>query len=45
MYIAEKAFGNFQMGYASAIAMTLFAVVLIATLLQFKARRPWVHYE
>ena len=45
MYIAEKAFNDFDMGYASAIAMTLFLVVLIATLIQFRVRRSWVQYE
>ena len=45
MYIAEKAFNDFDMGYASAIAMTLFAVVLVATLIQFRIRRSWVQYE
>jgi len=45
MYIAEKAFNDFQLGYASAIAMTLFAVVLVATLIQFRLRRSWVRYE
>lgn len=45
MYIAEKAFNDFDMGYASAIAMTLFVVVLAATLIQFRIRRSWVQYE
>lgn len=45
MYIAEKAFNDFQLGYACAIAMTLFAVVLLATLIQFRLRRSWVQYE
>jgi multiple sugar transport system permease protein len=45
MYIAEKAFNDFDMGYASAIAMTLFVVVLVATLIQFRIRRSWVQYE
>jgi multiple sugar transport system permease protein len=45
MYLAEQAFSNFQIGYASAIAITLFIIILVATLLQFRARRSWVHYE
>jgi multiple sugar transport system permease protein len=45
MYIAEKAFSDFDMGYASAIAMTLFVLVLAVTMLQFRIRRSWVHYE
>jgi multiple sugar transport system permease protein len=45
MYIAEKAFSDFQMGYASAISMTLFVIILVITLIQFRIRRAWVHYE
>jgi multiple sugar transport system permease protein len=45
MYIAEKAFNDFQLGYACAIAMTLFVVILLATLIQFRLRRSWVTYE
>jgi multiple sugar transport system permease protein len=45
MYIAEKAFGDFDLGYASAISMTLFAIILLVTILQFRIRKAWVHYE
>ncbi|HEV7565994.1 MAG TPA: sugar ABC transporter permease [Microbacteriaceae bacterium] len=45
MYIAEKAFSDFQMGYASAISMTLFVIILVITLIQFRIRKAWVHYE
>ena len=45
MYIAEKAFADFDLGYASAISMTLFAIILLVTVLQFRIRRAWVHYE
>lgn len=45
MYIAEKAFSDFQLGYASAISVTLFLIVLIVTLIQFRIRRAWVHFE
>jgi multiple sugar transport system permease protein len=45
MYIAEKAFQDFDMGYASAIAVSLFAVILVMTALQFRIRRRWVHSE
>jgi multiple sugar transport system permease protein len=45
MYIAELAFQNFRMGYASAIAMTLFLIILALTALQFRMRRRWVHSE
>jgi len=45
MYIYEKAFRTFDMGYASAVAMTLFVLILGLTLLQFALGRRWVHYE
>ncbi len=45
MYIFEKAFQRFDMGYAAAISMTLFAVILVLTLIQFRISRRWVHYE
>jgi len=45
MYLAEQAFSNFQIGYASAIAITLFAVILAATAIQFRIRRSWVIHE
>ena len=45
MYIYEQAFQKFDLGYASSIAMTLFAIILFLTLLQFWFGRRWVHYE
>jgi multiple sugar transport system permease protein len=45
MYLAEQAFSNFQIGYASAIAITLFLIILAVTMAQFRIRRSWVHYE
>jgi multiple sugar transport system permease protein len=45
MYLAERAFSDFQIGYASAIAITLFVIILAVTMLQFRLRRSWVHYE
>jgi multiple sugar transport system permease protein len=45
IYIYEQAFQNFDLGYASTVAMTLFVIILIFTLLQFWFSRRWVHYE
>jgi multiple sugar transport system permease protein len=45
MYIYEQAFQKFAMGYASAVAITLFVVIMILTLIQFRLSRAWVHYE
>lgn len=35
-YIWQKAFGNFQMGYASAMAVFLGAFIFVVTLIQFR---------
>jgi multiple sugar transport system permease protein len=44
-YLFNVAFGDFRMGYASAMAWVLFVVVLAVTLAQFRVARYWVHYE
>ena len=45
LYIYEIAFRTFNMGYAAAVSMTLFAIILVLTSLQFWISRRWVHYE
>ena len=45
MYIYEHAFQLFHLGYASAIAITLFIVIMLLTLVQFRVGGSWVHYE
>ncbi|GIN71431.1 sugar ABC transporter permease [Bacillus sp. J14TS2] len=44
-HIYETAFVNFRMGESSAVAMILFVIILIFTLIQFGASKRWVHYE
>jgi multiple sugar transport system permease protein len=44
-YIYQKGFREFDMGYASALAWLLFAVIFAFTLLQFRLQREWVTYE
>ena len=44
MYLYDKAFRSFDMGYASAIAVTLFGFIGLLTLLQLWGSRRWVHY-
>ncbi|HEV2126087.1 MAG TPA: sugar ABC transporter permease [Chloroflexota bacterium] len=44
-YLYEQAFLEFKMGYASALAWLLFAVIFIFTLIQFRYQREWVYYE
>ncbi|MBN2004237.1 MAG: sugar ABC transporter permease [Anaerolineae bacterium] len=38
------AFKDFEFGYASAIAMVLFVIVLIITIVQFRMEKRWVNY-
>jgi multiple sugar transport system permease protein len=45
LYIFQKAFNFFQMGYASAMAWVLLLIVGILTLILFKTSKFWVHYE
>ncbi|MDR3688153.1 MAG: extracellular solute-binding protein [Fimbriimonas sp.] len=44
-YLFTNAFGYFKMGYASSLAWTIFAVILIITLVQFRLAPLWVHEE
>jgi multiple sugar transport system permease protein len=44
LYIYHAGFEAFHFGYASAIALALFAVVLTVTLLQLAVQRWWVTY-
>ncbi len=43
-YLYEKAFRHFDMGYASAMAYALFAMIFVFTLLQLRLRRQDVQY-
>lgn len=45
VYLYRTAFQDFQMGYASAMALILFLVILLLTLLVTASSRRWVHYE
>lgn len=45
LYIFQKAFNFFQMGYASAMAWVMLTIVGIMTLILFKTSKYWVHYE
>lgn len=44
-YLYQQAFGNYQFGYASAIAVVLFVIIMAFTMLQWNIRRRWVFYE
>ncbi|WP_462405411.1 carbohydrate ABC transporter permease [Gracilibacillus sp. Marseille-QA3620] len=45
LYIFQRAFNYFQMGYASAMAWVMLLIVGIMTLILFKTSKYWVHYE
>jgi len=45
LYIYFKAFRDFDMSYASALAWALFVIVLALTAINFLLARWWVHYE
>lgn len=45
LYLYRQAFLYLKMGYASAMAWVLFAIVLVLTLLVFKSSPMWVYYE
>jgi multiple sugar transport system permease protein len=44
-YLYDQAFGNFDLGYASAIGLTLMAVLIVLTAIQFQVSRRWTFYE
>jgi multiple sugar transport system permease protein len=45
VYLYEKGFTHFQMGYASAMAWILLLIVAVFTALIFKSSSAWVYYE
>lgn len=45
LYLFNKGFKEFKMGYASALAWILFVIIMIITIIQFKVSKKWVYYE
>lgn len=45
LYLYQKGFGEFQMGYASAMAWLLVVIVAAMTAINFWASKYWVFYE
>jgi multiple sugar transport system permease protein len=45
LLVYQTAFQNLQFGYASAISVVLFAVLLVITAVQFTVSRKWVFYS
>ncbi len=44
-YLFQHAFNYFKLGYASAVAWTIFVAALLITAAQFLVGKKWVHYE
>lgn len=45
LYLYKKAFQEFRMGYASALAWILFFIILAFTILQTRLSKSRVYYE
>ena len=45
LLVYQKGFQTFEMGYASALAYILFAIILALTVVQFKLQARWVSYD
>ena len=45
LYLFQTAFEHFQMGYACAMALVLFIITLIVSLIQLAMGKKWVHYQ
>ncbi|MCZ7422161.1 sugar ABC transporter permease [Verrucosispora sp. WMMA2121] len=45
VYLFDRGFGDYRMGYASAMAWMLLAGVGLVTLLLFRTARGWVYYS
>jgi multiple sugar transport system permease protein len=44
-FFYQQAFDNHDFGYGSAVAVVLFLVILVLTLIQWRLRKKWVFYE
>ena len=45
LYLFQTAFERFEMGYACAMALVLFIITLIVSLIQLAMGKKWVHYQ
>lgn len=45
LYLFQRAWRYFDMGYASAMAWLLFLLIMAVTLVIFRTQRRWVHYD
>ncbi|MFD1177657.1 carbohydrate ABC transporter permease [Paenibacillus puldeungensis] len=45
LYLYNKAFQNYEMGYASALSWILFVIILAFTLVVIRSSSMWVYYQ
>ena len=45
LYLYQKAFQQFKMGYASAMAWIFFVIIMAFTLMLLRSSKRWVYYE
>lgn len=45
LYLYREGFQGMRIGYASALAYVLLAIILVLTVIQFRLQRRWVFYE
>lgn len=45
VYLFEKSFTTFQMGYGCAMAWVLIVIISVFTVVLFKSQKHWVYYE
>ena len=45
LYLYQKAYKDFEMGYASAMAWVMFIIILILTMFVIKSSSFWVYYQ
>jgi multiple sugar transport system permease protein len=43
MYLYQRGFQRFTIGYAAAVSILMFIVMMVVTLIQFWGSRRWVH--
>jgi multiple sugar transport system permease protein len=43
-YMYQNGFESFKVGYGSAVAVVIFLILFVLTIVQFRLARKWVHY-
>jgi multiple sugar transport system permease protein len=45
LFIYDQGFRYLKMGYAAAVAWTLFVIIFLITIVQWRVQQRWVHYD